>query len=683
MSFHFLHPNFLWVLIALLIPIIIHLFNFKRFEKVYFSNLKFLKQLNTEHKRKSKIKKWLILLLRLLALAALIIAFAQPYLTNTHRAELNPFDQNPICIYIDNSFSMNAETEKGIALEVAKNLAITLINSMPYNTAFKVYTQDISHLSESFQKNQAIERIQAIQTSPRSVKLSKYLQKLQLDQAKNTKYYIFSDFQKSQSDFENIQLDSTLSVNLIPIKVESTQNLFLDSCWLDKPNLNINEQQSLNVKIENNSNQDYSKIPIQLSINNNIKSTTNFEIQPHSNQVVKLHFLPRAIGNYSAKVEIKDFPITFDNTLYFSYSIKTKTKILAINGVEPNQYISKLFHSSKHFTLQNIESSKTFSLNLDDYQLIILNELESIESVVQQQLNNYLLKGGNVLILPAIKMSASINQFLKKISALQFDEIKISKQRLSDIEFKSEIYKDVFEEITDNARFPDIYKYYTFKPSTNNLVEVIWKTAGSETLFSRVNYGKGSLYQMSMNLNNGWTNLVTHPILIPTLINIARSGNRSPLYYTLGKNSSIHINQKNQNIDDTPLHIINRSLKTDIIPEQINHFDNGFILHPRNQIKFAGNYNITKNDSVLYPCSFNYSRQESSLNFYNSEQLETKISRSENKLSIISVDKMKQSESFHEKEEVDEYWVYFLFLGLLLYLAESVVQKIESQSTTK
>ena len=120
MPLHFQNPNILWGLISLIIPIIIHLFNFKRFKPIYFSSRKFLKSVTAENKNKSKIKNWLLLLTRLLALACIIIAFSQPFLPNRNTSLIDKNKNNTAHIYVDNSFSMNAETEKGIAIEIAK-----------------------------------------------------------------------------------------------------------------------------------------------------------------------------------------------------------------------------------------------------------------------------------------------------------------------------------------------------------------------------------------------------------------------------------------------------------------------------------------------------------------------------------------------------------------------------------
>ena len=76
----FVNPYFLFGLFALAIPIIVHLFNFRKYKLFYFSNTRFLQELQQKTNKQSRLRKLIILSLRLLAIAALVLAFARPYI---------------------------------------------------------------------------------------------------------------------------------------------------------------------------------------------------------------------------------------------------------------------------------------------------------------------------------------------------------------------------------------------------------------------------------------------------------------------------------------------------------------------------------------------------------------------------------------------------------------------------
>ena len=71
-------PDILWGLLALAIPIALHLLQLRRYRHVAFSNVSFLKDVQKETQSRHRLRNLLILLARMLAFAALILAFADP-----------------------------------------------------------------------------------------------------------------------------------------------------------------------------------------------------------------------------------------------------------------------------------------------------------------------------------------------------------------------------------------------------------------------------------------------------------------------------------------------------------------------------------------------------------------------------------------------------------------------------
>ena len=65
----FLYPNILWGLMAVSIPVIIHLFNFRKFRKIYFTNVRFLEELKQQTRKQSKLRHLLVMIARMLAIA--------------------------------------------------------------------------------------------------------------------------------------------------------------------------------------------------------------------------------------------------------------------------------------------------------------------------------------------------------------------------------------------------------------------------------------------------------------------------------------------------------------------------------------------------------------------------------------------------------------------------------------
>ncbi|MFB6307563.1 MAG: BatA domain-containing protein, partial [Flavobacteriales bacterium] len=138
----FLYPQFLWGLSAIVIPVIIHLFNFRRYKRTYFSNIKFLQDVQQKTRSRSQLKHLLVLLARILAVCFLVLAFAQPYIpSNTEKAAFT--GEKAIAIYIDNSFSMNGKSQNGRLLDIAKQRAIDIANSYKPTDKFLLLTNEL------------------------------------------------------------------------------------------------------------------------------------------------------------------------------------------------------------------------------------------------------------------------------------------------------------------------------------------------------------------------------------------------------------------------------------------------------------------------------------------------------------------------------------------------------------
>ena len=129
----FKHPEVLYFLFLLVIPILVHLFQLRRFKKEYFTNVQFLKELSVQTRKSSTIKKWLLLLTRLMLLTFLILAFAQPFFA----AKDSKNNTNEMYIILDNSYSMQAKGKKG---ELLKRAVQDLLEHTPEAQNFSLLT---------------------------------------------------------------------------------------------------------------------------------------------------------------------------------------------------------------------------------------------------------------------------------------------------------------------------------------------------------------------------------------------------------------------------------------------------------------------------------------------------------------------------------------------------------------
>ena len=255
----FVYPSILFGLAALTIPIIIHLFNFRKTRKILFSNNQFLQNIQKSTSSKLKLRHLLILTSRLLFILFLVLTFSQPFIPGEEKG----LEKGEVLIYFDNSHSMSNEVEANLrALDIGLKYISDIIDLYPAGAKFTFLTNDFAPFSNT-PKSQ--EEIKDLITEIEFSNVSRSLQEIgnrfafKKPQAQNAErnYYFISDFQKSTAGALNsLDFDSLDKVNIVPIAYRSYANIFIDSVYLTNPFLTRNVENELNVRIVNTGDSD-------------------------------------------------------------------------------------------------------------------------------------------------------------------------------------------------------------------------------------------------------------------------------------------------------------------------------------------------------------------------------------------------------------------------------------------
>src|SRR5262245_45615751 len=88
LGFSLIHVGFLAAGLAVALPIIIHLLFRQKTRTVPIGSVRFLHQVIREHRRRRRVRQWLLLALRMLALLLLALLFARPYFDESYRRGL-------------------------------------------------------------------------------------------------------------------------------------------------------------------------------------------------------------------------------------------------------------------------------------------------------------------------------------------------------------------------------------------------------------------------------------------------------------------------------------------------------------------------------------------------------------------------------------------------------------------
>ena len=664
----FLYPQFLYALALVAVPIIIHLFNFRKFRTVYFSNVQFLKSVKEKTKSQSQLKHILILLSRILAITALVLAFAQPYIPVDESSQ--KAQKNAVSIYIDNSFSMDAENENGRLLLTAKQHAQAIVDAYSNTDEFYILNNDYRGIQQrALNKELFSKALNAIESSAHTHSLNQIFKRqkntLENSSADKKDIYIISDFQKSISDIRIESEDSIYSVRFVPIKPYQNANLYIDSCWLNTPNPQLQQNVTLYARVKNNNSDEKRDLNIRLEVNGQQKAIASKEMANES--IVELNFNVNTVGWHSGKLSLQDYPISFDDDFYFSFEVKPQLNVQHIYGNTSPAFIAKLFADDNYFNFSQQSVKQINYASLNQSQLIILDGLEELSSGLQQSIKTAVEKGSSVLIFPHSDINKdSYDKFSYLMNIDTYGELMESDIKIQALDNKHPLFDGVFEKIEERLNFPEVKQYFPISQQSRSSGIPLLKFENKKGFLNEYIFAKGKIYLSSIGLDEAFGNFSRHALFVPILYNIASySGGKQDLYYTIG--------QENIPISTTtfesPMSLSNKAYE--FIPEVS---PNG--LWVSNQIAEADHYKLKDNNkTTLAYLSFNYNRSESNLSLMDSEKLKS-ISEKQANVFFLENEMDNLSRYLQELNTGIPLWLSFILLALFFLLVETLLIRL-------
>ena len=618
---HFLYPAFLIALLTLAIPVIIHLFNFRRYQKVYFSNVQFLKEIQEQQASRRNLKERLILASRLLTLLFLVFAFARPYLPGNNSA--NAGKQQVVSIFVDNSYSMQTLNKEGTLLDEAKRRAKEIASAYNINDRFQLLTQDFEGKHQRLlSRDEFNDAVDAVKISPQSRSLQQIVNRQQSILNSQTgaikSVYLVSDFQKNMSDGKSVKTDSTVHLSFIQLKASDLPNVAVDSVWLLTAVPRPGESEKLVVLLHNYAGEKAEKVPLKLLINKEQKALGSFTINPRSVQNDTLSFSGLQSGWQRAEIQLQDNPVTFDNQFYFTFNVKQQMPVMLIDGGTPNPFLKAVFDTDPFFAAKRVDEGNVDYTAMNAYPLIVLSDVKSISTGLSQQLRTYIAKGGTLVVFPAADADlANYKTFLQSTGAAYPEKLVTEATKVSTLNLQNPVFKNIFESYPENPDLPVVKKYYQLSSSASK-GESLMEMAGRQSLWSGYNNGKGKIYVSAVALNDDFSNLQRHALLVPVMFRIALlSGNDQPLFYTLGEDETIEIPQV-QSSEKQILKLVKGDQS--VIPD-VRQQEGSSLVYVSDQLQETGNYELKKQDSTLAVIAFNDNRKESDMSYLTTDNL--------------------------------------------------------------
>ncbi len=684
----FLYPNMLYALIALIIPIAIHLFNFRRHKTVYFSNTSILKTIEQENRKIKKVKEIIVLIARMLFVAALVIAFAFPYKKDNNAINNNV--DNLIAIYIDNSMSMQSQSSENTLFDDARNSAMKLVENLNQAQKFILISNDREPKNEyPMNKDEMLLRLDEMKSEAVTSSFVDIYNSLSFIKKKNdfnsATLFAYSDFQNNAMTSNDLKVDTTIQVVVFPLKSDFQNNIYIDSVWLQSPVLQKNMTNELNARIVNETQNDVKGLPVNFSIDENIVAYTTCDINSNSYADVNMQFAVENEGDIKAKVTINDSPITFDdeynlvlkirpqiNVVEIKNPVKTHGRAYAVNS------LGLLFDGD---ALINYHSMNQYNINqnvINNAQMIVVDA--NLNETMQQSLLDFAEQGGTLLVLETENLrilesghivDEKYNSYIYNrlgIKPVDFDE---NETKIEYIAKRNSFFDDIFVKLPDNAELPKVKKHVRFKLGKN--VQNIISLQNGDPFLIMSNVGKGKVFVMSTSLNEEYSDLANHALFVPLMYKMALiGGDVFDLYFTLGVDKSLNINDISLNVDDR-ISLRSENALYDIYPIVENR--NGInYLNFFEDLPSSGFYDIYKNEDYVSTVAWNDDRRESKMSFFSEEKLiEYFKNKGLNLLAMIDYEEMNNDDVIETVVNQSSLWRIFVIIALIAMLIEILI----------
>jgi hypothetical protein len=638
---HFKQPEILYFLFLLIVPILVHLFQLRRFKTSYFTNVRFLKELSIQTRKSSKIKKRLLLATRLLLLTCAILAFAQPYF----EAKDSKNASNEMYIVLDNSFSMQAKGKKG---ELLKRAVQELLENTPETAQFSLLTNTENYWNTDIKSSKSA--LQNLNYSATPFELSSIIAKIKAHKSAHKKDIVIITDAVGLAQKDVATIDAEEKPYFIIPEAEQKNNVAIDSVFINQTLENFYEI-SVNLSAYGD---DFKPVSMALYNQNKLiaKTIINFDAKKK-----KINFtIPKEA--FHGYVSIEDNGLTYDNKLYFSISKTKKTNVISIGDPEKSNFLSRIYTPTE-FNYNNYSISSLDYNSLEKQNAIILNELDEVPQALQTTLKAFVSKGGNLVIIPSEKSSISnLNTFLGNFGKIQFKNIETKSKLITKINFDHPLFSGVFENKITNFQYPkttnsfDISSPYPAALSYEDqsvFVTMIQNPVSGVTVFSAPINTVNSNFQQS-------------PLIVPLFYKMAQNNQKTGVNaLTIGNNQP---------------YFVDVLLTKDAILE-VRGNDDSFIpiqqiLNNKVKLTFndfpetAGNYSVFDKKEWVENLSFNYKRTESDLSQRNTNVI-SDFKTADTISTIFNTLQTERTDS--------QIWKWFVIFALLFLALEMAIIK--------
>ena len=528
----FLNPLFLFGLIAAAIPLMIHLWSRRQAVTVDFSSLMFLMAAHRQNVRRLQLKQFLILLLRMLIVALIALALARPFLTlGLPLASIRA--KTDVVIVLDNSYSMGYQDVDGIWFEDAKSIATDVLKSLRHgDSAALILMSDIAR-PEIRQLTPDIESvIQTIQEAEVSYRGTNVHPSIELaheilsdSQQQNKELYLISDFR--QNGWENIGVMPNVSgsrILLLPVGQDTPHNTNIEEITPSHQLIGVGLPAQLNIGVTNHSNATLAQTTLTFHVGEEKKQTHTFTADADEPVLTTITHNFASPGIHTGYFELTSDRLNVDNKRYFAFEVLGEIRVLCVG--EQTDYLQLALNPSYNRTGTDISLKSSMihpvacteaefeSFPLQDYDIVILSDVESLTARAKAQLNAFIRQGKSIIAF--VSTTHQLPWLAAEFSGRTSWEIP---QYVTDYDNNHPVF-DIFpDDILSGQYGPRFYQAMQVTPAEDAKVFASFGDGTPFLIARREGRGHILFFNTGFDVESGDNELLINPYFLPLIQN--------------------------------------------------------------------------------------------------------------------------------------------------------------------
>lgn len=665
----FLYPNFLWGLVALIIPVAIHLLHLRRPQRVLFTNTSFIREVELTTMRRRKLQELLVLLARVLGLIFLVLIFAQPFIspksTAVHSEEVE--------VLLDTSPSMQASGETHRALvEEAVAGAKALGRNYGATARFHLLGQSKNSLTQTAY----LTKLAEVRGTDGRDNWSN-LANCQKEKRNNkNSLYVFSDFQRNARTKEVLQkIDVNKQVILVPQVARSVSNIYVDSVWLDDAFVRTQANLGLHIRLRNGGTDASADCPVKVRLGT--QQVAAFSVSLAARQmtttVIQVQLLAKQLT--LGQVITGDSPIVFDNAYYFTLQPTATIRVVEI-GAEP--VAQQVYSAEALFTYYFAKPQQLNYGKLQQANIVIVREVTTINTGLREALVGVARRGGSVVVVPPHEAAGheATTQLLRAlgIGGVQWEASTTGPPVLQEVAMpsvKNPFFRDVFGTQPRQVVLPQIAPVLSLGRGG---IDILRLRDGDSYLAEF--RGVGKTYVFTAPFSKGYGDFTTQGLFVPVMYRLAMLSyqtSQQPAYRLAAPVVSLELAPSTtpSRQAEAAFRLVQDSLT--FIPAQRIRGTSLQLELPATMSK-PGFYELWRNGKALTTLAFNQDRQESELAAYSVAELRQLVSPGHTNIRVLDGAAGPEALVRYRAEQTGQaLWRYCLLAALACLLIEALL----------